>query len=99
MGKVSMTLKVAIVNRYIFPIKLERFFSLAFLCQNQISRMARSTRSPMRKEREFGKITDSNVERKFYIDYREKDKKRKTSKSNRQTKRNDRGRIMIVNSK
>lgn len=77
MGKVSMTLKVAIVYRYIFPIKLERFFCLAFLCQNQISRMARSTRSPMRKEREFGNITDSNVERKFYIDYREKDKKRK----------------------
>lgn len=94
-----MTLKVAIVYRYIFPIKLERLFSLTFLCQNQISRMARSTRSPMRQEREFGEIIDSNVEQKFCIDYREKDKKRKKSKSNRQTKENDRGRIMIINSK
>lgn len=80
-----MTLKVAVVYRYIFPMKLQRFFSFTFLCQNQISRMARSTRSPMRKERKFGKIIDSNIEQKFYIDYREEDKKRKKSKSNGQT--------------
>ena len=53
----------------------------------------------MRKEREFGKITDSNVKRKFYIDYWQKDKNKRKSESNRQMKQNDRDRIMIINSK
>lgn len=46
-----MTLKVAIVYRYIFRIKLERFFSLTFFCQNQISRIATIDQRAVLRER------------------------------------------------
>lgn len=46
-----MTLKVAIVYRYIFRIKLERFCSLTFFCQNQISRMATVDQRAVLRER------------------------------------------------